>query len=56
MAPAPGETGGDFRWAQDAIIRRTLRELGGDVAGAARRLGVAKTTIYRRLKRWGAAP
>jgi sigma-54 dependent transcriptional regulator, acetoin dehydrogenase operon transcriptional activator AcoR len=56
MAPGRGETGDDFRRAQDAIIRRTLEELGGDVAGAARRLGIAKTTIYRRLKRWGATP
>jgi DNA-binding NtrC family response regulator len=53
-APRWGETGGSFRRAQDAIIQRTLRETGGDVAGAARRLGIAKTTIYRRLKRWSA--
>jgi sigma-54 dependent transcriptional regulator, acetoin dehydrogenase operon transcriptional activator AcoR len=52
--PGRGETGGSFRRGQDAIIRQTLREAGGDVAGAARRLGIAKTTIYRRLKRWGA--
>ena len=40
--PAPG---------QDAIIQQTLLETGGHVAEAARRLGVNKTTIYRRLKR-----
>jgi DNA-binding NtrC family response regulator len=52
-APASGADGpgASLRQAQDAIIQRTLWETGGDVAGAARRLGVAKTTIYRRLKR-----
>ena len=42
---------GGLRRAEDAIIRRTLMETGGDVGEAARRLGIAKTTIYRRLKR-----
>ena len=45
------EAGESLRQVQDAAIQRTLWETGGDVAGAARRLGVAKTTIYRRLKR-----
>lgn len=44
--------GGGLRRGQDSIIRRTLEETGGDVGEAARRLGVAKTTIYRRLKKW----
>jgi len=44
----PGE---GLRRVQETIIRRTLEETGGDVGEAARRLGVAKTTIYRRLKR-----
>lgn len=30
-------------------IERTLRELGGNVAAAARRLGVSRNTLYRRL-------
>lgn len=42
---------GGLRTAEDAIIRRTLMEAGGNVGEAARRLGIAKTTIYRRLKR-----
>jgi sigma-54 dependent transcriptional regulator, acetoin dehydrogenase operon transcriptional activator AcoR len=45
---------GTLRGAEDAIIRRTLEAAGGDVGEAARRLGVAKTTIYRRLKHWSA--
>jgi len=42
---------GGLRTAEDAIIRRTLMEADGNVGEAARRLGIAKTTIYRRLKR-----
>jgi sigma-54 dependent transcriptional regulator, acetoin dehydrogenase operon transcriptional activator AcoR len=42
---------GSLREAQDALIEQTLRDAGGDVAGAARRLGIAKTTLYRRLRR-----
>jgi transcriptional regulator of acetoin/glycerol metabolism len=52
-APAdlvPAEPGGSLRQTGDAIIRQTLAATGGDVAEAARRLGVARTTIYRRLK------
>ena len=49
--PAQRKRGASLRQVQDAIIQRTLWETGGDVAEAARRLGVAKTTIYRRLRR-----
>jgi sigma-54 dependent transcriptional regulator, acetoin dehydrogenase operon transcriptional activator AcoR len=41
-----------LRRAEDSIIRRTLAASGGDVAEAARRLGIAKTTVYRRMKHW----
>jgi transcriptional regulator of acetoin/glycerol metabolism len=50
-----GEGGGTLRDAEEVLIRRVLRETGGDVAAAARRLGIAKTTLYRRLKRWHGA-
>jgi transcriptional regulator of acetoin/glycerol metabolism len=53
-AAAVEESDGTLRDAEDALIRRALRETGGDVAAAARRLGIAKTTLYRRLKRWNA--
>jgi transcriptional regulator with PAS, ATPase and Fis domain len=45
--------GGSLRGREDAIIREALVETGGRVAEAARRLGIDKTTIYRRRKRWG---
>ena len=51
LLPPADVASGSLRRAEDAIIRRTLMESGGDVGEAARRLGIAKTTIYRRLKR-----
>jgi DNA-binding NtrC family response regulator len=41
-----------LRETEDAIIRQALQESGGRVGEAARRLDVARTTIYRRLRRW----
>ena len=34
-----------------AALRRALRECGGDVAAAARRLGIGRSTFYRKLSR-----
>jgi transcriptional regulator of acetoin/glycerol metabolism len=48
---APHGPGG-LRQTEDAIIRQALYESGGRVGEAARRLDIARTTIYRRLKRW----
>jgi transcriptional regulator of acetoin/glycerol metabolism len=36
---------------KDAVIRQTILEAGGCISEAARRLGVARTTVYRRAKR-----
>jgi transcriptional regulator of acetoin/glycerol metabolism len=47
--PGPG----GLRQTDDALIRQALYESGGRVGEAARRLDVARTTIYRRIKRWG---
>lgn len=52
-ASRPGAAGG-LRRFEDALVRQALAEAKGDVGEAARRLGVAKTTIYRRMKRWDA--
>jgi len=43
---------GGLRQSEDAIIKQALLESGGRVGEAARRMDVARTTIYRRLKRW----
>jgi len=37
--------------AQEQVIRRVLREKGGNVAATARELGISRTTIYAKLKR-----
>jgi transcriptional regulator of acetoin/glycerol metabolism len=43
--------GGDLREQADAHIRETLAAVDGNVSEAARRLGVSRNTLYRRLGR-----
>mgnify|MGYP000090068737 CR=1 FL=1 len=45
-APAPGA----LREQGDALIRQALAEAGGNVSEAARRLGIGRNTLYRRLR------
>jgi transcriptional regulator with PAS, ATPase and Fis domain len=47
---------GGLRQTEDAIIKQVLRESGGRIGEAARRLNVARTTIYRRLRQWDRSP
>lgn len=47
-APAPGQGGA-------ALLSQVLRETGGNVSECARRLGVDRTTIHRRMRRLGLA-
>jgi sigma-54 dependent transcriptional regulator, acetoin dehydrogenase operon transcriptional activator AcoR len=55
IRPGTARHGGSgLRETEDALIRQALQESGGRVGEAARRLDVARTTIYRRLKRWSA--
>lgn len=37
---------------KDALIRQALQEAGGCISRAASRLGINRTTVYRRMKRW----
>lgn len=46
--PAPGNLAAKRQQA----IEQALRDSGGNVSEAARRLGVARSTIYRLVKRW----
>jgi transcriptional regulator with PAS, ATPase and Fis domain len=36
---------------QDSLVRRTLREHGGNMSATARALGISRTTVYNRLRR-----
>lgn len=44
--PAPAT----LRGLQQDLIERTLQENGGNIARAARQLGVSRGTLYRRLR------
>jgi sigma-54 dependent transcriptional regulator, acetoin dehydrogenase operon transcriptional activator AcoR len=50
-AAAPGE----LRAVTGKLVRDTLSELSGNVSAAARKLGVARSTLYRRLRKRGAS-
>ncbi len=50
-----GVTGGNPAHEAEAIVR-ALRDAGGNVAGAARRLGLPRTTLRRRIERLGLDP
>ena len=57
LAPAAGAATAshadveDLRQLTDARIRATLAAVGGNVSEAARRLGVSRNTLYRRVRR-----
>ena len=38
-----------MRAASDSLIERTVRTSGGNLSEAARRLGISRTTLYRRM-------
>jgi len=41
---------------QSELVRRVLNEANGNVSLAAKRLGVARSTLYRMMRRYGLAP
>jgi transcriptional regulator of acetoin/glycerol metabolism len=53
--PDPGPTagGGIMEGAERSAIERTLREAHGDIDGCARRLGISRATLYRKLRLHG---
>ncbi|MEX2515487.1 MAG: sigma 54-interacting transcriptional regulator [Gammaproteobacteria bacterium] len=51
-AGSDGAENSSLRRATDTRIRQLLIETGGNVSEAARRLGVDRSTIYRRQRRW----
>lgn len=51
--PDHEEVAGSLEELERQTIIRVLNETGGDRARAAKRLGIGKTTIYRKLKTYG---
>jgi two-component system response regulator AtoC/two-component system nitrogen regulation response regulator NtrX len=45
-----GEMPLNLEAAEDYLIRRAISETGGNIAEAARRLGINRTRIYRHIK------
>ena len=50
---APPAAGGDLRGAEAEAIRVAMRLEGGNLTGAARRLGIAKSTLYAKIRSLG---
>jgi len=47
--PAPEPAGSTLRAQSDAMIASAVSEAGGNIAAAARNLGISRNTLYRRL-------
>jgi two-component system NtrC family response regulator len=54
-APGAPETAADLRSNEKDMIRRALESAGGNRRKAARQLGMAERTLYRRLREYGLA-
>jgi transcriptional regulator with PAS, ATPase and Fis domain len=54
-APVPAGSARSLQAMEVAAIERTLEETGGNIAEAAKRLGISRNTIYRKL-RWRPRP
>ncbi len=50
---AQGETPDALTEVEGSVVRRVLSEVAGNVSAAARRLGIARSTLYRMMKRHG---
>ncbi len=58
LAPKPladvlGQQGGGFEDGERSVLRQALARSGGNVAAAARLLGIGRATMYRRMERAG---
>ena len=53
MAPRPAEPngGGDLRSVSVCLMEQTVESCGGNMTLAARKLGISRNTLYRRLRR-----
>jgi DNA-binding NtrC family response regulator len=55
LVSAPADSSLTLEDLERLHIERVLRELGGRVAEAAQRLGVPRSTLYQKIKRYGIA-
>lgn len=55
QAVQPADAGHALRQVENAAVQRALAAERGNVSAAARRLGIARTTLYRKLGRLGVA-
>ena len=55
-APAPDSLPLDLEAYERCALERALRECGGDASLAARRLGIGRSTLYRKLAHHGLRP
>jgi transcriptional regulator of acetoin/glycerol metabolism len=51
IGAGPEESMSPLEAAEQQVIRRVLREHGGNVSATARSLGISRTTIYAKLER-----
>ena len=56
VAPTPAQAVCSMAEGELELIRRAIAATGGNLTGAARQLGVAKSTLYLKLKRYGLEP
>ena len=54
--PTPGVPTSDLRTLSDQAIARTIGACGRNMSEAARRLGISRNTLYRRLRQLSVAP
>jgi DNA-binding NtrC family response regulator len=55
-AALPGELPLSLSAYERCVLERALRETSGDASAAARQLGIGRSTLYRKLAKYGLAP
>jgi DNA-binding NtrC family response regulator len=56
VPPGRGFTESRLKWAEAETIRAALQDASGRIGQAAQALGVSRTTLWRKMKRYGISP